>query len=310
MKKIGFIFGKNKTFSNDLIDEINRKNLKSVKAVAIETGALSMDGLTDYHVIFDSVSNKVPFYNSILKSAVINGTTVINNPFWNCADDNFLHSALANKMDIKVPKTAILPSKQHPEGTNSETFSNLIYPLNWDEIFDYVGFPAKLKAAKGNAVYNEFSVYDINEFFSAFDLTGKNTMILQEDINFDKYFRAFNIGKKEVLIVNYEPNNPIHMRYTEDMPELTEMQTEKLKELSTKICNALGFDFNAIDFGLKGDEIYVTEMLNTNPVADKKIMTENNYDWLIKNTAKYLIESAKKRKVNKKNYNWSDLLNN
>lgn len=310
MKKIGFLYGKSKMFSEELIAYINDKKLKTVKAESITIGALTMDGLSDYNVIFDSISNKAKFYNSALKSAVLNGITVVNNPFWGSADDNFLHSTLAYKMGVNVPKTAIIPSKHHPDGTSSESFRNLLYPLNWEEIFDYVGFPATLKPVKGSAVYNEYTVYDINEFFSAYDLTGKETMILQENIKYEKFYRCFVIGKKDVVITHYNPNHPLHMRYSEDEHELSEKEEKKITDLSINICNALGFDFNAIDFGIKDGKLFVSDLLNATPVSERSIMTNKHFDTLVEKVGDMLIEMAKKRKVNKTKYTWTELLSN
>lgn len=310
MKKIGFLFGKNKSFSEELIDYINDKKLKSLKAEEITLGALSMDGLSEYNVIFDSISNKVRFYNSVLKSAVLNGVKVINNPFWDCADDNFLHSALTKKMDINTPRTAILPSKHHPDGTSADSFMNLMYPLNWEEVFEYVGFPSVLKPVKGGGVYNEYTVYDINEFFSAYDLTGKDTMIFQEKINYDRHFRCFVIGKEEVIITNYNPNNPIHMRYSDSKIDLTKEEIDDMKQMSIKICNALGFDFNAIDFGFLKDKLFIYDLINATPVSNRNIMTDKYFDELVRKMGDYLIKLSKARKVVKKNFVWTDLLTN
>ena len=45
-----------------------------------------------------------------------------------------------------MPKTVILPHKSHPPGTTDRSMRNLVYPLDWEEVFEYIGFPAFLKA--------------------------------------------------------------------------------------------------------------------------------------------------------------------
>jgi hypothetical protein len=45
------------------------------------------------------------------------------------------------KVGVPVPKTVILPSYEMPTDTKGESFSNLAYPLDWENIFNYVGFP-------------------------------------------------------------------------------------------------------------------------------------------------------------------------
>ena len=74
-----------------------------------------------YDVIIDRISQDVPFYRAYLKNEAITGTAVINNPFWWSADDKFFNNALALKVGVAVPKTVILPSKQHPNDTNANS---------------------------------------------------------------------------------------------------------------------------------------------------------------------------------------------
>lgn len=109
-----------------------------------------MEGqLLDYDVILDRISQDIPFYRSLLKLASLGGTRIINNPFWSSADDKFFNYSVASKLGIPVPKTVLLPSKDHPPETTSESMSNLIYPLQWENIFSYTGFPSFLKPFDG-----------------------------------------------------------------------------------------------------------------------------------------------------------------
>ena len=48
-----------------------------------------------------------------------------------------------------MPKTVLLPSYEHPEDTTSDSFSNLVSPLDWENMFGYVGFPAFMKPFAG-----------------------------------------------------------------------------------------------------------------------------------------------------------------
>ena len=85
-----------------------------------------------YAVIVDRISHDIPFYRAYLKHAALNGTVIINNPFWWSADDKFFNYSLAAKLGVAVPPTVILPHKKHPEGTTDRSMRNLEYPLNWD----------------------------------------------------------------------------------------------------------------------------------------------------------------------------------
>ncbi len=142
MKKIGILFGKENSFPQAFVDRINSKNEKDIVAEFVKVDKVFQGEPLDYAVIVDRISQDVPFYRSMLKNAAICGTAVINNPFWWSADEKFFNNALALKIGVPVPKTVLLPSKEHPDDTSEESFRNLSYPFNWHAIFKYVGFPA------------------------------------------------------------------------------------------------------------------------------------------------------------------------
>ena len=103
---------------------------------------------------------------------MLTGTTVINNPFWWSADDKFFNYALASKIGVAVPPTVLLPHKSHPPGTTDRSMRNLMYPLNWDEIFGYIGFPAFLKPYSGGGWKSVYKVDNRRRnCFAAYDET-------------------------------------------------------------------------------------------------------------------------------------------
>ena len=59
-----------------------------------------------YSVIVDRISHEVEYYRGYLKHAALQGTYVINNPFWWTADDKFLNYSVAAKLGLAIPKWA------------------------------------------------------------------------------------------------------------------------------------------------------------------------------------------------------------
>ena len=160
------------SFPSALVDRINQKNVAGVTAEHIRIGGIKMAEPSGYRVIIDRISHDIEFYRAYLKNAVLGGTIVINNPFWWSADDKFFNYALASKLGIAIPNTVLLPQKTHPPGTTVQSMRNLMFPLNWDEVFDYIGFPAFLKPFSGGGWKNVFKVNSREEFFAAYDQTG------------------------------------------------------------------------------------------------------------------------------------------
>ena len=128
-KKIGILYGKERSFPEALIKCINDKKINGIAAEPVKIDKVAQGESSGYAVIIDRISQDVPFYRAFLKNAAISGTAVINNPFWWSADEKFFNNALATKIGVPVPKTVILPSRELPDDTSSESFSNLASPL-------------------------------------------------------------------------------------------------------------------------------------------------------------------------------------
>src|SRR6186713_2955814 len=142
--RIGVLFGMEESFPPALCERINQMAIPDVTAEAVQVGAVRMDEPARYAVIVDRISHDIPFYRAYLKNAALAGTEIINNPFWWSADDKFFNYALAQRLGVAVPPTVLLPHKDHPPNTTDRSMRNLRFPLGWDEIFGYVGFPAFL----------------------------------------------------------------------------------------------------------------------------------------------------------------------
>src|SRR6201996_159188 len=164
-KKIGILFGKERSFPMAFIEAVNRRNTPGITAEPVRIEKVVQGDPDDYAVIIDRISQDVPFYRAFLKNAALCGTAVINNPFWWSADEKFFNNCLATKIGVPVPKTVILPSKDHPTDTSEQSFSNLAYPLDWEGIFNYVGFPAYMKPFAGGGWKNVYKLRSLEDFF-------------------------------------------------------------------------------------------------------------------------------------------------
>ncbi len=212
MKKIGILFGRERTFPHAFIDRVNSKNIQGIVAEPVMIDKALQGIPSGYTVIIDRISQDVPFYRTWLKNAALTGTYVINNPFWWSADDKYFNNCLMTQIGVPVPKTAILPSNHLPDDTSPESFTNLSYPLDWQSIFAAIGFPAYMKPFAGGGWKNVYRLGSAEEFFEKHKETGQLVMMLQEEIVFEEYYRCYCVGQKHVHIMPYEPRNPHHLR--------------------------------------------------------------------------------------------------
>lgn len=304
MKKIGILFGQEKTFPRAFVERVNEKNEDGILAEFVSLDKVVQGESCGYDVIIDRISQDVPFYRGFLKNAAISGTAVINNPFWWAADDKFFNNALATKVGVPVPNTVLLPSNQNPPDTNSDSFRNLAFPLDWEGIFNYIGFPAYFKPFSGGGWKSVYKVTDPADFFSKYNETEQLVMMLQEEINFDLYFRCYCIDRKDVLIMPYEPRNPHHLRYVSNAGPAEQKLLDTIKDYVLRLNNALGYDFNTVEFAVRDGIPIAIDFCNPAPDADVNSVGQENFDWVVEAAANMAIRRAKNHKEGMNNLTW------
>ncbi|MCB0570809.1 MAG: hypothetical protein KDC66_13630 [Phaeodactylibacter sp.] len=307
MKKIGILFGQERSFPQSLVERINSRNVKGISAEPVTINKVVQAAPADYAVIIDRISQDVPFYRAYLKNAAVSGTAVINNPFWWSADEKFFNNALAEKIGVPVPKTVLLPSKEHPDDTSSDSFSNLAFPLDWEGMFSYIGFPAFMKPFAGGGWKHVYKLSSPEEFFQKYNETGQLVMMLQEAIEFDSYFRCYCIGGKYVRIMHYEPRNPHHLRYAAKHDVGADMM-KKMEDYVIRLNQGLGYDFNTVELAIRDGIPYAIDFCNPAPDADIHSVGQENFEWVVETAADYAIERAQAHEDGQDNLTWGNFI--
>ncbi|MBS1622085.1 MAG: hypothetical protein JST10_12160 [Bacteroidetes bacterium] len=305
MKKIGILFGKERSFPMAFIEKINSKGVPGISAEPVRIDKALQGEFCGYSVIVDRISQDVPFYRTWLKNAAVTGTSVINNPFWWSADDKYFNNCLMTKVGVPVPKTAILPSRDLPHDTSDDSFSNLAYPLDWEAIFQYVGFPAYMKPFAGGGWKNVYRLRNAEDFYQKHNETGQLVMLLQEEIVFTEYYRCYCIGGKHVRIMSYEPRNPHHLRYVADFKP-SEERLKQMTDIVLRINKYLGYDFNTVELAIRDGVPYAIDFCNPAPDADRHSVGDENFEWVVETAANYAIEKALENKENADNLTWGE----
>jgi hypothetical protein len=305
MKKIGILHGKERSFPEAFIARVNSKNVPGVIAEPVRIDKAMQGEPSGYAVIIDRISQDVPFYRTWLKNAAVTGTAVINNPFWWSADDKYFNNCLMTKVGVPVPKTAIIPSRDLPDDTSNESFSNLAYPLDWDAIFSNVGFPAYMKPFAGGGWKHVYRLTGPEDFFQKHAETGQLVMLLQEEIVFTEYYRCYCIGGKYVRIMSYEPRNPHHLRYVADFSPSPE-RLKQMTDIVLRINKYLGYDFNTVELAVRDGVPYAIDFCNPAPDADLPSVGAENFEWVVETAANYAIEKALSLKDGQDNLTWGE----
>ena len=288
--KIGLLHGDegDGDFPRALIEEINSRKLPNIIAEDIKVPDLIIGEPCEYAVIIDRASHGIKYYREYTKNALLSGTYVINNPFrfsW----DKFFDYSVALKLGIKVPRTLILPPKEYKDGITVNDLTNLTFPLNWDHITNYIGFPAILKKAVGPSYY----VYDINnidELMEVYENSGSNIMLMQQKINFVHYVRAFCYGKKYVIPLRYIPST---REYICDHKHLSDELGSYIVQKTLIINKVLDYDMNTVEWAIDENGIpYAIDFTNLVPDFSPDSITYFYFKEAVRMMADVAIEYA------------------
>lgn len=288
--KVGLLVGREWSFPPAFIEEVNRRN-EGVIAEYVTLGGTRMDEPCEYAVLIDRISHEVPYYRSYLKQAALQGATVVNNPFMWTADDKLFEAALATSLGIASPKTLALPNKEYVAGINhDESLRNLQYPLDWQTIIDYIGLPCILKDAHGGGWKEVYVCHTIEEVWKHYNNSGLLTMILQEFIAWDQFVRCIVLGQDNVLPIRYDPGE---RKYYIDHDHLSPELGQRIVNDSLKLCRALGYDMNSMEWAIRDGIPYAIDFMNPAPDMDINSLSPHYFEWAVKGMADMAIKLAK-----------------
>src|SRR5207247_9375958 len=195
-----------------------------------------------------------------------------------------------------------------PPDTNQNSFRNLTFPLNWENIFNYIGFPAYFKAFAGGGWKSVYKLNNMEEFFRAYNETGQLVMMVQEEIKFVEYYRFYCIDRHDVWLMPYEPRNPHHLRYVKDGKPVDAKKHKMLKDIVLKINNALGYDFNTVELAVRDGIPYAIDFCNPAPDAEASSVGNENFEWIVEAAANMAIRRAKNHRKGMNNLSWGDFI--
>jgi hypothetical protein len=308
MKKVGLLCGREFSFPPAFIERVKTLGAKDgVTAEFVKLGGTRMDEPAKYRVIVDRISHEVEYYRGYLKHAVLQGSYVINNPFWWTADDKYFNYSVAAKLGVAIPKTVLLPQKGYPKDVdiNAESLHNLEYPIDWDALLDYVGRPAILKPYSGGGWKHVYKVHTKEELWAAYDQTSPYCMTLQEFINFTQYVRCFTFGKMDILPVHYDPKE---RRYIVDHKYLSAEIGERVVKDAQTINLALGYEMNTIEFAIQDGVPYAIDFLNPAPDFERDRITAFYFEQVVDKMARLVIDRALSGDVSNSWPRWEEMV--
>jgi hypothetical protein len=195
----------------------------------------------------------------------------------------------------------VLPNKEYVPGiVHEESLRNLLFPLDWDWITDYVGLPCVLKDAHGGGWRDVYIVRSKDELIWRYDQCGQLTMIVQEFIEWDNYARCMCLGQEDVHVMKYDPSRRKYHIEHDFSPALT----ERLIHDSRLLCRAFGYDMNTAEFAIRDGVPYAIDFMNPAPDMDVNSLGKEHFDWMVTHMADLCIRLAKSDAATGDRYQW------
>jgi len=306
--RVGLLVGREYSFPPAFIARVNELGARDgIRAEMVSWGGTKMDEPASYRVIVDRISHEVEYYRGALKHAVLQGTYVINNPFWWTADDKYFNYSVMAKLGCAIPKTVLLPQKAYPPDIDltPESLRNLQYPIDWDALLDYVGRPAILKPYSGGGWKHVYKVNNRQELLEAYDGTAPYPMTLQEFIDFDSYVRCFTFGKTDITPVRYDPRERrYHVEHDYLAPDLG---ARIVKDAQT-INEALGYEMNTIEFAVRDGVPFAIDYLNPAPDFERDRITDFYFSHVVEKMSALVIDRARNPDPSRSWPRWEEML--
>jgi hypothetical protein len=105
-----------------------------------------------------------------------------------------------------------------------------------------------------------------------------------------------------------DPKQPRHLRYVKDNRASSQELYDRVVRDAIKLCQALGYDINTVEFAVENGIPYAIDFLNPAPDADVHSVGQQNFDWVVENVAQLAIDKARSNEQPQTQYHWSHFL--
>ncbi|MBX7100377.1 MAG: hypothetical protein K1X89_21850 [Myxococcaceae bacterium] len=261
-----------------------------------------------YDVVLDRLTHW--FHTSrewIKKSIVLDGLYVLNNPWSVQSNEKHTTYAAMMRLGMPIPNTWMVPPKSY------EALPDLKPTLTkYAKLFDLgavgakVGYPLFVKPYDGGGWKGVSRAADAAQLRQRYEESGKLVMHLQQAVEpFDGFVRCIGLGPQTTL-VRYDPDAPLHDRYTMDRPKafVTDEEASLLRDTTLTINAFFGWDFNSCEALRKNGVWHPIDFAN--PCPDSQVTSLHyHFPWLVMANVRWSIFCAVTKRKFRPNLDWA-----
>lgn len=243
----------------------------------------------DWNVIIDRMSFCCTYLREVVKNLSLGGTYVMNNPFAAFATNKLIEIRICQALDISYPKTILLPNQFW-----REDLGEIIREPDFDQVASYVGLPCVMKPFDGYGWENVFFVSSLQELKDIYETKRQDyTLLVQEQIKYVDYYRAFCINKRDVLFIKWIPRPLAMGQYLISDLKPIESQLDAITRQTIQLNVTLDLDVNAVEWCIdEQGKIWLIEAFNEVPDIDKRSIPEPYYEWIVEKFVNCVIDKV------------------
>jgi hypothetical protein len=258
-----------------------------------------------YDVVLDRLTHWYhPTREWVKKTVLLDDAYVLNNPWAIQSMEKHTAYVAMIRLGLPVPRTWMVPPKDYERTDDLEvTLRRYARLFDLGEIGAQVGYPLFMKPYDGGAWVGVSRIEDERALRAAYETSGKRVMHLQQAVQpFDLFVRCLGMGP-QVRMMRYDPDAPLHARYTLDRDFLDAEDVALLEDMTLTINTFFGWDFNSCEALRRDGTYYPIDFANACP--DSQVTSLHyHFPWLLLAKMRWsLFAAATRRKVNRAT-NW------
>ena len=241
----------------------------------------------------------------IKKAIVMDGLYVFNNPWSVQSNEKHTSYCAMMALGMPIPDTWMVPPKNYePTPDLKPTLSRYAKLFDVRKIGDLIGWPMFMKPYDGGGWRGVSKVDDAAQVYKAYDESDKSVMHLQAAVmGFDRFVRCIGFGPQTHCVL-YDPEAPLHDRYTTKTNFIDKAEEEHLRKVTLTINAFFGWEFNSCE-ALRKDATWLPIDF-ANPCPDSQVTSLHwHFPWMVKAYVRWSVFCAFTKRKMRKNQDWS-----
>lgn len=260
-----------------------------------------------YDMVLDRLTHWYHTSREWIKKAILmNDLYVLNNPWAVQSMEKQTTYCAMMALGMPIPETWLVPPKSYePLPDLKRTLDAYARLFDLGAIGKHIGYPMFMKPYDGGGWKGVSRIDDEAKLRKSYEESGKLVMHLQKAVHpFDRFVRCIGLGPQTHL-VRYDPDVPLHDRYTQDSEEMfvKPEEAQLLKDTCLVINAFFGWDFNSCESLRREGTWHPIDFAN--PCPDSQVTSLHiHFPWLVMANIRWSIFCAVTKRKFRKTLDW------